>query len=83
MGEFNCKSMYNHNFFNKIWILRNKVVILPIRIQTKFYRNHRMEQQKTKEEVLDMFKKAIEHKKNWQKEFEETYASPGMKVEFF
>ena len=30
-----------------------------------------------------MLKKAIEHKKEWQKRFEDTYASPGMKVEFF
>ena len=36
-----------------------------------------------KEEVIAMLKKAIEHKKEWQKRFEDTYASPGMKVEFF
>ena len=37
----------------------------------------------SKEEVIAMLKKAIEHKKEWQKRFEDTYASPGMKVEFF
>ena len=37
----------------------------------------------TKEEVIAMLKKAIEHKKEWQKRCEDTYASPGMKVEFF
>ena len=39
--------------------------------------------EKRKEEVIAMLKKAIEHKKEWQKRFEDTYASPGMKVEFF
>lgn len=42
-----------------------------------------MEAKKTKEEVLNMFKQAIEHKKEWQKQFVETYASPNMTVEFF
>lgn len=42
-----------------------------------------MDKKKSKEELLEMFQKALEHKKEWQKRFEETYASPGMNVEFF
>ena len=42
-----------------------------------------MDREKRKEEVIAMLKKAIEHKKEWQKRFEDTYASPVMKVEFF
>lgn len=42
-----------------------------------------MDREKRKEEVIAMLKKAIDHKKEWQKRFEDTYASPGMKVEFF
>lgn len=42
-----------------------------------------MAKKKTKEEALEMFKKALEHKKEWQKQFVDTYASPNMTVEFF
>lgn len=42
-----------------------------------------MDKKKTKEDVLRSFMAALEHKKAWQKQFVETYTSPGMKVEFF
>lgn len=38
---------------------------------------------KRKEEVIKNFKQAIAHKKEWQRQFVETYASQGMKIEFF
>ena len=58
--------------------------LLSIVVITKLQqRMEDMDREKRKEEVIAMLKKAIEHKKEWQKRFEDTYASPGMKVEFF
>ena len=42
-----------------------------------------MQVRKTKEEAMKAFKDALQHKKEWQQRFVETYATPGMKVEFF
>lgn len=42
-----------------------------------------MNTKRKKEEVISSLKKALEHKREWQRQFAETYASPGMKIEFF
>ena len=43
----------------------------------------KMSEKKNKQEIIAKFKKALEHKKEWQQHFVQTYAAPGMKVEFF
>lgn len=37
---------------------------------------------KTKKQIKEQWKAALEHKKEWQKNFVEKYASEGMHVEF-
>ena len=46
-------------------------------------KERKMKEKKNKQEIVAKFKEAIRHKKEWQQHFVQTYATPGMKVEFF